>query len=414
MPGQPDVWNLVNLPALLHRATARLRRSPAPPSPVESLGETAPSRPHHPHRARNRRRTVVVGAVAGSLVLAAGSVAAADAHKTVSLDIDGQTVQVATFAGSVAALLQDEGVVVGSRDVVAPAPDDVLRDGDEVVVRHARSVSVVTDGTQQTVWTTALSADDALDVLAARGQDVRLLASRSASTGRADLPLQLLRAGRVDVVADGATNTVDGGRSLDEVLDALDLTVGELDRVQVHRPAGTARLTITLQRVVLEDVTELSAVPFETATESTADLYTGQSRTVTAGVPGELTRVVRVVRVDGVEESREVLSEALSRAPVTAVVAVGTKARPVTTVALGDDVWGALARCESGGNPTAVSSNGLYYGLYQFSLGTWAAMGGSGLPTAASAAEQTQRAQALQARSGWGQWPACASKLGLL
>ena len=32
----------------------------------------------------------------------------------------------------------------------------------------------------------------------------------------------------------------------------------------------------------------------------------------------------------------------------------------------------------------------------------------------ASAAEQTQRAQALQARSGWGQWPACARALGLL
>ena len=81
---------------------------------------------------------------------------------------------------------------------------------------------------------------------------------------------------------------------------------------------------------------------------------------------------------------------------------------------IGGDVWGALAQCESGGNPRAVSRNGLYYGLFQFSLGTWAAMGGSGLPSDASPEEQLQRAQALQARSGWGQWPACAAKLGLL
>jgi len=76
-------------------------------------------------------------------------------------------------------------------------------------------------------------------------------------------------------------------------------------------------------------------------------------------------------------------------------------------------VWAALAQCESGGNPSTNTGNG-YYGLYQFSLPTWQAMGGSGLPSEASGAEQTMRAQKLQAQSGWGQWPACAAKLGLL
>ncbi|MGO3796951.1 MAG: transglycosylase family protein, partial [Pauljensenia sp.] len=76
-------------------------------------------------------------------------------------------------------------------------------------------------------------------------------------------------------------------------------------------------------------------------------------------------------------------------------------------------VWASLAQCESGGNPATNTGNG-FYGLYQFTLPTWRAMGGSGLPSDASAAEQTQRAQALQAQSGWGQWPACARSLGLL
>jgi hypothetical protein len=34
--------------------------------------------------------------------------------------------------------------------------------------------------------------------------------------------------------------------------------------------------------------------------------------------------------------------------------------------------WGALAQCESGGNPRAVNPSGRYFGLYQFSLPTWA------------------------------------------
>ena len=69
----------------------------------------------------------------------------------------------------------------------------------------------------------------------------------------------------------------------------------------------------------------------------------------------------------------------------------------------------AIAQCESGGDPTAVSSNGMYHGKYQFSVATWSAVGGSGLPSRASEAEQDMRAAMLYERSGPGQWPVCGS-----
>jgi hypothetical protein len=69
----------------------------------------------------------------------------------------------------------------------------------------------------------------------------------------------------------------------------------------------------------------------------------------------------------------------------------------------------AIAACESGGNPQAVSSNGAYRGKYQFSPSTWAAVGGSGDPAEAPEAEQDRRAAMLYAQSGAGQWPACGS-----
>jgi hypothetical protein len=72
--------------------------------------------------------------------------------------------------------------------------------------------------------------------------------------------------------------------------------------------------------------------------------------------------------------------------------------------------WAALARCESGGNPRAVNPAG-YYGLYQFSPSTWRSVGGSGLPSRASSAEQTRRAVILYHRSGAGQWPHCGPRL---
>jgi Transglycosylase-like domain len=69
----------------------------------------------------------------------------------------------------------------------------------------------------------------------------------------------------------------------------------------------------------------------------------------------------------------------------------------------------AIAACESGGDPTAVSADGTYHGLYQFDYGTWASVGGSGDPAAASPAEQTYRAALLYSQSGSSPWPICGS-----
>jgi hypothetical protein len=67
----------------------------------------------------------------------------------------------------------------------------------------------------------------------------------------------------------------------------------------------------------------------------------------------------------------------------------------------------AIASCESGGDPAAVSADGSYRGKYQFDTGTWASLGGSGDPAAAPEAEQDYRAALLYSRSGTSPWPSC-------
>ena len=67
----------------------------------------------------------------------------------------------------------------------------------------------------------------------------------------------------------------------------------------------------------------------------------------------------------------------------------------------------AIAACESGGDPTAVSSDGSYRGKYQFDYGTWESVGGSGDPAVASEAEQDYRAALLYSRAGSSPWPVC-------
>ena len=67
----------------------------------------------------------------------------------------------------------------------------------------------------------------------------------------------------------------------------------------------------------------------------------------------------------------------------------------------------AIGACESGGDPTAVSSDGSYRGKYQFDYGTWASVGGSGDPATAPEQEQDYRAALLYSQSGSSPWPIC-------
>lgn len=358
------------------------------------------------------RRTLALAAAGVVVALAAGGAVAAAAHKQVEIDLNGETRTVSTFAGSVDGALRQAGIEVAARDEVTPDLRSAIGNGDEIVVRQAHSIEISVDGRTQTLWTTAPTARDALADVAASGRDASIVASRSTGGARTALELPVVNAGTVTLVADGASSAVevDGPTRADELLSDAGITLGELDRVLVSLGSdGTT--TVTVSRVVRGERVETEAIPHSTREQADSAMYKGERRVITAGSDGTIERTLRTLSVDGVESYAAVLTETTTAPPVEEVVAVGTKTRPTTAPS---GVWGALAQCESGGNPAARSANGLYYGLYQFSLGTWASVGGSGLPSNASVAEQTQRAQTLQARSGWGQWPHCAGKLGLL
>jgi hypothetical protein len=79
---------------------------------------------------------------------------------------------------------------------------------------------------------------------------------------------------------------------------------------------------------------------------------------------------------------------------------------------VGADVWARLRQCESGGRYNINTGNG-FYGAYQFLPSTWRGLGYPGMPHQAPPEVQDEAARKLQARSGWGQWPACTRKLRL-
>jgi Transglycosylase-like domain len=102
---------------------------------------------------------------------------------------------------------------------------------------------------------------------------------------------------------------------------------------------------------------------------------------------------------------------AVTAAVVGAVMSTDMGAAQAMPGQAGEDAWTKLRVCESGNNYSINTGNG-YYGAYQFDLSTWRGVGGTGLPSQASAQEQDYRARALYRSRGWSPW-ACARILGL-
>lgn len=349
---------------------------------------------------------VLLGLIGGTLAFFA-------AQKSVVLTVDGQAQRVGTYADTVGEVLEEEGLEPASHDVLLPAADEPLADGDTVVLNRARPLLLTVDGVEQEVYVTALSVDEALEQLGLRADNLVLSASRSERLPLDGMSLKVTTPKDVVLVADGqervvSTTVATGADLLAEqgvVLSPTDVASVDLAAPLVHQ------MRLQVFRVQVSDVTVTVPIPYERVETQNPEAFKGEENVTARGVEGKETVTYRITVTDGVETARETLSTAVTTAPVTEQVSVGTKARPTNTPAADGLNWAALAACESGGRPNAVSGTGKYRGMYQFSQATWNSVGGTGDPAAASAEEQTYRAQLLYQRSGAGQWPNCGKNL---
>ena len=398
------------------------------------------------------RKIIPVVAAGAALAVAGTSVGYAALHKDVTVSVDGQATTVTTTAGTVGELLQDRGVTVTARDVVAPALSAKVSEGTRVAVQYARPVSFTVDGDRRTVWTTATSLDQALAALAVDTSGAHLSTSRSTSIGRQGLAVDVATLKTVTIKVAGAKRTVrTTGATVADALRAAKITVDRDDELSVKPTAALASGTsFRYTKVDVTTVRKKQSVAFSTVRRDSSSLTRGRTEVDTAGRDGSRTLTYRVVRHDGEVTSTKKTGSKITVRPRDRVVLVGTKVpapkvaeRPsgssgsdssgsgssgsgssgsgssgsgssgssAPSVASGG-VWDRIAACESGGNWSINTGNGFYGGL-QFTLSTWRAYGGSGMPNNASRETQIAVAKKIQASQGWGAWPACTSKLGL-
>ena len=313
------------------------------------------------------RKILIIGLATAFGVTGAGVATASVLDKEVSVAVDGQTLVVKGYVSTVADVLTKSAITLDQKDIVEPAANASIADGQTITVIRVRAkqVTITHDGTTSTISSFANSVAGALN-------DAGVSVSST------------------DRVSPGITENLTDGQ------------------------------TVTVQRVVVTQASTTAAIPFTSTTVKDATIAKGTQKVTTQGVAGVKTTTYKVVTVDGVEESRTLVSEADTTAPVAQVTTVGTKtsaATPTTSTPVPPTgggainlanaaMWDKVAQCESGGNWHINTGNG-YYGGLQFSYSTWLGAGGGVFAQRADLASREQQitvANRLYATSGLSQW----------
>ena len=104
-------------------------------------------------------------------------------------------------------------------------------------------------------------------------------------------------------------------------------TIADASPAVSVQPQATTRATArATAQATTKTVTETKPIGFATRTVNDSSLAKGVRKTRTAGVAGVRTLTYRVTYAGGAQTSKTLVKTVVTRAPVTKVVAVGTKA----------------------------------------------------------------------------------------
>lgn len=162
----------------------------------------------------------------------------------------------------------------------------------------------------------------------------------SAIVSAEDMHTQLTRESVV-----GRTYEVVKGDTLSRIASKNDMTLKELmalnpeatELVHIGQKLTVQRAQPYLRVQSMRTVEYSVEIPFQTEKVQDPKQYTGYSKVKRAGKAGEKTVVAQIVEIDGVEQSRIILSETVTQEPVNKILIVGSK-KYNTGIVAGDGV----------------------------------------------------------------------------
>ncbi|MGE1165119.1 ubiquitin-like domain-containing protein [Peribacillus simplex] len=250
---------------------------------------------------------------------------------TVTIMLDGKKEVVRTHAATVNDMLKDLEITVKAADYVHPSRDTAVDDDLEVVWKPAQKIVLVQDGKAKKVWSTADTVDELLKEqdLSVKEQDkitpsknTKLNANMEVSIDKA-FSLKLVVAGDEKKVWSTSTTVAD-------FLKQQGVKLNDLDRVEPEL-AEKVEAENTVNVIRIEKVTDVVEEPvdFAVITKKDDSLSKGKEKIVKEGKDGLISKEYEVIKENGKEVKRELLSEKVVNKKQDKVVTVGTK----TTVA---------------------------------------------------------------------------------
>ena len=219
----------------------------------------------------------IVAAAATSGLLLSGAFVVAEeytGHNVFAVNLDNSNkIELKTKKGTVREILIANNIPFGADDRVEPGLDTRVNGGETINIYKAREITIV-DGNTTTVRKTTY-------------------------------------------------------KKVEDILKELNITLGENDRVTPNLNSEVATVdTIKIVRDGKATEVKKEEIKFETKEEKDDSKYVDEKVTKVEGKNGEKEVTYNVVRENGKEISREVVSEKVLKEATAKVVVVGTKQRP--------------------------------------------------------------------------------------
>jgi uncharacterized protein YabE (DUF348 family) len=279
--------------------------------------------------ALGRPGRVALRAIVVALAVLAPLAAFAGEHH-VTVDVEGRTRSVGTYAVTAKQVLQRQGVRVGRMDLVLPAHR--LHDGDRVIYRKAKHVSLVVDGHHRRVIARGLTVGEALEDLGLRpgpndhvypDPQTKLMPSTVIYVRNAIHAVVRVDGLRRDIVSSADT--------VRHLLEQANIAVGSHDYVYPSRssvPYDGEWIRVVRVRYTTESVGV--SLPYSYVTRHDPSMESGTSEVVQQGREGLEVDTYSVLIEDGRRVSSSLVGSQIVRRPRDYIVRVGTKA-PVFT-----------------------------------------------------------------------------------
>ncbi|RSK56854.1 G5 and 3D domain-containing protein [Bacillus canaveralius] len=275
----------------------------------------------------SKKKLAVISASFVVFAAATGFLFYETTKKTVALTLNGEEKVIKTHAAEIKDIFDELNIAVRSEDYVFPAANTKVENNIKVVWEQAKQVQIVQGEENKTVWTTATTVGELLkEHQIALSEHDKVLPKLDEKI-KNDLEISIQKAFPLTVIDGG--NKLEVWSTSTTVADFLvqqGIPLADSDRVEPNLEE-----TITENGVVnvirVEKVTDVVEEPISFAIETKKDgsLAQGTEKVITEGVNGLVAKEFEVVKENGQEISRKLISEKKIKDKQDKVVALGTK-----------------------------------------------------------------------------------------